>query len=387
MPPAGSAQPTLTVWRAVSGTRQVQAPDAIGHEVLSEFVALPTDERTPMRLAVMLANQATVVQQGAGVALLPADSQFDTARWLRGANPLPPESEAAVQEIATSLRRRTRMPPASGEEVAAAARDLQRGKVLEARERAQRVLVAAAREPARRAEPGGAMEEAVRVYTGANLEMQRREVLRQVPEPAFAFVVEGSGSYVDAFLPQKTQMHIDNSWGGGGQAGLRVRIAPAGVPLLSSVFLLAEIGHYRYGFDDLAGAPFLRAHLTQYTAEFMYRPHVAAQLRPYLRGGFGIFSFTGQVQCPTNWTKVIDDWETGAIFGGGIDVLRVPSLHMRASLGGTYRVLTSKFGPADAPLLQAGCGNNVGIDVHLQDGIYQFDLGGVQVGFMLTFVP
>jgi hypothetical protein len=102
----------------------------------------------------------------------------------------------------------------------------------------------------------------------------------------------------------------------------------------------------------------------------------------------GIYSFSGKVQCGSNsWTQVIDDWETGAIFGGGFDVLRVPSAHLRVSLGGTYRVLTSKFDAWEAPELYAGCGRNVPNDVALDKDYYQFDLGGIQVGLMLTYVP
>jgi hypothetical protein len=387
-PPEGATQPTLTVWRAVPGSRVVQEPAAIGREALEQFIVLPGTERSPMRLAVMLANQGTVVQSGAGVALVPADATFDAARWLRSANPLPPESEKMVQQIASALRKRTRMPPASGEEIVQADRDLQHGKALEARERAQRVLVAAAREPAGRSAPGNIMDEGIRVYTQADLELRRRAALRNVPEPLLALVAEGNASYIDAFLPQKTLMHVDNSWGWGAQGGLRLRVAPSSVPFLSSVFLLTEIGYCHNNFDDLSGNPFLHAGLTQYTFELMYRPRVAAQLRPYLRGGLGIYSFSGEVQCGTlGWHQVIDHTDTGAVFGGGFDVLRVPSAHLRVSLGGTYRVLTSKFDVWEAPELAPGCGQNVPDNVGLEKGYYEFDLGGIQVGIMLTYVP
>ena len=388
-PPAGSAKPTFTVWRATSGERQVQEPQALGSQALDEFVSLPAEERTRMRLAVMLANQGTLAGQGAGVVLVPADPGFDSARWLRGANPLPPESEAALQQIAKAMRKRTRMEPApGGDEILAAAHDLERGKPLEARERAQRAIVSGVREAERRAEPGD-LAEAVRVYSEAESALREREAMQAVPEPFFAFVAEGSASLISAFLPQQSLMNVDDSWGWGAQGGVRVRLAPAGVPVASNLFLLAEIGYFSNEFDDLAGSPFFRSQITQYSAELMYRPRVASQLRPYLRGGVGLFSFTGKARCQLageEWNPVIDRLETGAIFGGGVDVLHVPSLHLRASLNATYRVLHSKFSPDSADAANLDCANNTS-GVELEDGIYNFDLDAVQIGILFTIVP
>src|SRR5262249_43965110 len=84
------------VWlagRAVPGDRPVLPPAILGRRTLDEFTQLDAAERTPMRLAVMLANHATLVHDGAGVVLLSGSVTPDDATWLRCANPLPPASE------------------------------------------------------------------------------------------------------------------------------------------------------------------------------------------------------------------------------------------------------------------------------------------------------
>ena len=251
--------------------------------------------------------------------------------------------------------------------------------------------MAQSREPEHRGEPGQ-VAEAVRIYSAAELELQRREAMRTMPEPFFAIVAEGSASFVQDFLPQQSLMNVQQSWGWGAQGGVRVRLAPAGIRVISNTFLLAEIGYYSNEFDDLAGNPFFQVGLTQYSLEFMYRPPVAAQLRPYLRGGVGFYSFAGKSQCGggssiPDWSTVVNRWETGAIFGGGMDVLRIPSLHLRASVNATYRILHSKFGPESDDFYTMECASNTASDLELEDGIYNLDLDGVQLGIMLTFVP
>ena len=72
----------------------------------------------------------------------------------------------------------------------------------------------------------------------------------------------------------------------------------------------------------------------------------------------------------------------------GMDVLNIPSLHLRASVNATYRILHSKFGTESEDyynLLE--CARNTDPTLKLEDGIYNLDLDGVQLGIMFTFVP
>lgn len=368
----------LVVWRAVPGERPVLSPAVLGRRVTDEFVALPDSQWAPMRLAVMLANQQTLVDPGGGVLLLPA-ADFDPDLWLQRANPLPRISEVAIATVADAIVRRTSIPPETvTDELAAARQHLAQRQYLEAGERARRAMVGAVVSPELRAD-GTTLVEATRVYASALQEQQRTQAQLLSPEPNFAFVVEGMINRIQEFIPQKTLLAVESSTGGVFLAGVRVR-APTTVPVLSDLFLLVEYGVVKNSFEASdTGGEALSTTLQQIGFEVLYRPRVASRLKPFLRGGVGIFPFTAKVPCSDE--NAIDELEVGALLGGGIDFLRVPSLHLRCSVAGSYRIVHSKFLPEEAPLLES-CSN---ADVTLEDGFYDFDLDGWQVGLMLTF--
>jgi hypothetical protein len=355
----------------------VLSPATLGRRVVDEFAALPDSEWAPMRLAAMLANQQTLVDPGAGILLLPAAAGFDANLWLERANPLPQISEAALAVVAEAVTRRAAIPEPDTGELEAAREHLERRQYPEAVERARRAMVGAVVTPEARADRT-ALVEATQVYRSALQEQQRTRTLLLAPEPIFAVVVEGQINRIQEFIPQRTLLSVDSSTGGVFLAGVRVR-APTDVPVLSDLFLLLEYGIVKNRFDSPAtGNEQLSTTIQQIGFELLYRPRVAARLKPFLRGGVGVFPVTAKVSCSTE--NAIDELEVGALFGGGIDFLHVPSLHLRCSVAGSYRILHSKFLPEEAPLIEQ-CSN---VDVPLEKGFYDFDLDGWQVGLMLA---
>lgn len=381
--PAGA--PVLTVWRPVPGQRPVLDPAILGRQVLDEFAELPEAERAPMRLACMLANQSTLVNQGGGITLVPGPATFDAGLWLRHANPLPQGSEAALRGVADGVEHRTRLTRASEGEAARAADLQRRGQYLEAQERARRAMVQAVVDPAARAD-GTGLAAATRTYLEATESLRLQAAAFAKPEALFGLVAEGMLARIDAFLPQNTLLDVEASTGWAFALGVRVRFPIDGVPVLSNSFLLVEYGQVRNGFDAPGGGgEVLATTLQQYTFEVLYRPRVASRLRPFVRGGVGIYPLTGRVHCPEGVQTAFTDTNVGGVFGGGIDFLHLRAQHLRGSIVGTYRIVHAAFDPDSAPLIQ-DCARNSPPDLVLdpQEPYYQFDMDGWQVGMMLT---
>jgi hypothetical protein len=368
----------FVVWRAVSGERPVLSAAVVGRKVLDEFAALPDSAWAPMRLAVMLANQQTLVVLGGGILLVPAPHDFDSDLWLVSANPMPRGSEAALAAVVQAIVERTSIPPATAEdELRAAQEQLERRRYPEAVELAQRAMVAAVVNPQARSE-GATLVAATRTDLQARQEQRLRRSRLLAPEPLVGIVVEAQVNRIEAFLPQKTMLRVDSSTGYCFLGGIRLRAPVNDIPVLSEIFLVAEYGIIKNTFvDPQGGAEVLKTTLQQVSFELMYRPRVESVLRPFLRGGVGIFPFSA-TGCSTE--KVISRTEFGGVIGGGLDFYHIPAWNLRASVVGSYRLLHSKFNPDYAPLLER-CTN---AGVPLEDGFYDFDLDGWQVGLMLT---
>jgi hypothetical protein len=369
------------VWRTVPGERPVLPPSTVGTQVIDEFVALDALQHTPMRLATMLANQWTLVQQGAGVVLVPSPVAFDSNTWLGRANPLPAASETALRVVTDGVRSRSGLADVPEGDLQAARDHLERKQYLEAVERARRAMVSAVLEPEARAD-ATIVAAAADVYVKAQAADRQHRAALLESEPLFGIVLEAQVNRIQSFLPQLTQLDVDASTGSVFLAGVQLRF-PFDVRVLSDFFLLVEYGVVQNSFDARGGGvEVLSTKLQQIGFELMYRPRVASRLKPFVRAGVGLFPFTAR--CDRSSGNAIDEMEVGGLIGGGIDVWRVSSLHMRTSIVGSYRIVHSKFLPEEAPLFDV-CRNASQVD--LENGYYDFDLDGWQVGLMLTFEP
>jgi len=398
----GATAVTWTVWRYVPGDRPVLAPAVLGRRTLDEFTALAPAERTPMRLALMLANRATLVRDGAGVLLLPPAASGDDAAWLRCANPMPAVSESALAEVSTALLKRVRIPPATGGEAAAARADLDARRFVEAEEHARRALLEIARDPARRA-PGPEFDRALAMYVDAQESAAREREDLLAPEARFGFVAEGQVGRIQAFPAQHTLHVVDNSTGWAWAAGIRLGWPGGGPAVLADFSLLAEYGQVRNTFESLATGPGcgeeaadgqsgvggFSSTLQQITGEILYRPRVASRLKPYLRGGVGAFPLRMLVQAREGYRVAFERTNVGFVAGGGIDMLRIPAAHLRVGVGGTYRVLKYKIAKENAPEVASTQNTECSVitTVDNNDALYLFDMDGWQVGLMLTFEP
>jgi len=372
---------TWTVWRNVAGQRPVLAPAILGRRTLEEFVVLPKPERTAMRLAVMLANHATLVNDGAGVLLVSAAavaaSSADDAAWLRCANPLPGGSEAALVEVAQAVENRVLLQHASQGELVAAQERLAHGDFTEAEERSRRALLQIVRDPARRSGDAD-FDTAVTTYIDAQNGAQRLRAELLAPEPRLSLVLEGQTGRIQAFLPQETLLQVANSRNWAGAIGVRVG-APAS--FAAELSLLVEYGQIRTTFEDPDGNAVLRTTLHKLTGEVLYRPRVASRLKPNLRLGAGIFPISARIVCAGEERIAFERTNPGFVAGGGIDVLRIPSHRLRVTVTGTYRMLKYKFLPENAPAIE-GCRNTLPILV-LSGPLYTFDMDGWNAGLAI----
>lgn len=382
-----AAGAVFTVWRRLPGERPVVQPAVLARHVVDEFVGFAAEERTPMRFALMLANQRTLVRDGAGVVLVPAPEHEEA--WLRLAIPLPEASEAALRELADAVRRRTRLPLAAGGELAAAKAALGRNRFLEAQERARRAAVEAVLDPASRGDRSR-LDPILAVYVDARERAHRqRELLLQPPAP-LAFVLEGQIGRIQPFLPQKTLLTVENSTSWAFALGARWRPPLEGVPVLRDLLLLAEYGQARNTFRSppdpervfFPGTDVLSTTLQQISLELLYRPRVPTRLRPHLRGGVGVFPFSGRVTRDGLECTQLDDIEPGWLVGAGFDVLQWRATGLRASIVGTYRVVHFRIPYGDAPLLDLCRNTNPEI---LAPDVYEFDMDGWQVGLQLAY--
>jgi hypothetical protein len=328
------AAAVFTVWRGVDGPRPVLASDAIGRQVVDEFVGLPAGERTPMRLALMLANQATLVQEGAGVLLVPRPATPDEdAVWLRLANPLPPASEQAQRAVGQAVLSAARLPPLTTSELDAAEAALASGRFDEAEARARRALLLHAGEPENRSERQPT-ERAVQVLIEARRGARAHRTLLLAVDPRFGIVIEGHLNHIQRLLMQDTLVDLGASRGGAFAGGVRLRL-----PWLPPLSLLLEYGQLRNDFQGSFGEARLEATVHQVSAELLYRPRVASRLRPFLRAGAGLFATRAAIGCIGSPAVAVEATDPGALVGGGLDVLRLASHGIRISATGTYRIL------------------------------------------------
>jgi len=152
------------------------------------------------------------------------------------------------------------------------------------------------------------------------------------------------------------------------------------------MFLLAKYGQLHHSFEDVDGREILATTMHQVSAELLYRPRVASRLRPFVSAGIGAFPLEGRVHCPEE-VLAFRDTEVGGLFGGGLDFFALRAWNLRGSILGSYRILHAKFAVDSAPLL-FDCARNTPPDFGLDDldnGYYEFDMDGWQVGFMLTY--
>ncbi len=341
---------TWTVWRNVAGQRPVLTPAILGRRTLEEFVVLPPTERTAMRLAVMLANHATLVNAGAGVLLVSGagTSGTDDAAWIRFANPLPGGSEAALIEVAQATEQRVLIGPAPQGELAAAQERLAHNDYIEAEERSRRALLQIVRDPGRRASDAD-FDTAVTTYIAAQTGAARVRAELLAPEPRLSVILEGQAGRIQAFLPQETLLQTSNSGNWAGAIGVRVG---APVSLGSELSLLFEYGQIRNTFDGPDGNAVFRTTLHKVTGEVMYRPRVASRLKPNLRLGAGAFPISARIVRDGVEHTAFERTNLGFVAGGGIDVLRIPSRHFRVTVNGAYRLLKYKLLPASAPNIE-----------------------------------
>ncbi|MFQ5599245.1 MAG: hypothetical protein ACE5G2_01685 [Candidatus Krumholzibacteriia bacterium] len=387
---------TLTVLRRLPGERPVLPPEVIGRQVLGQFVELPEAERTPMRLARMLANQQTLVKDGVGVILVPAGAGRQDAEWLRVASPMPPASEAAIQQVRDALLERARLPRIEGTEAEAAARALRDGKHLEALERATRAMAIYVGEVANREkrDPLDALV-AIHVVASAAVDQERRELMS--PGARFGVVLEGSFHHIDELLPQNTLLAIESSnafaFNVGLSVGLFLNTPTGGPPILRDLRFLVEYGLALNTFEgsqgDLTtgtpGEPRLKTTLHRQSFEFLYRPRVLSRLRPLLRGGPAVFTVRARVFDDDGFeTEEVVKTDLGWIVGAGIDFIYLKDQGLRGTLVGTYRVLDYKFLPQNHRGWEEAR-NVLSDQVELENGIYKLDLDGWQLGAMLTY--
>lgn len=377
-----------TVWRRVPGDRPVLAPVILGRRTLDEFIALSPAERTPMRLVRMLANRATLVRDGAGVLLVPEPAAGDDGDWLRLANPMPAASESALAAVSTALLKRVRIPAAAAGEAAAARADLEAQRYVEAEEHARRALLDIIRDPAQRA-PSPEFDHALGMYIDAQVSAARERTELLAPETRFAFVAEGGAGRIQAFPAQHTLHVVDNSTASAWAAGVRLGWPGDSPRLLADFSLLAEYGQVRNTFDGRGGTGGFASTLQQITGEILYRPRVASRLKPYLRGGVGAFPLRMRVQAPEGYRLAFERTNFGFVAGGGIDVLRIPSAHLRVGLGGTYRNLKYRVAKDRAPEVERTRNTDLTVITTVDDSqaLLLFDMDGWQVGLMLTFEP
>jgi len=393
----GDAAPVLTVWREFPGEQPIVDLDEAGQVVLREFTRLPVEERAPMRLAVMLANQGTLIHSGAGVVLIPATN--DSEAWLRYANPLPAASETALRSMVRALGGRKQGVAASDREIEKGRTAMNKRDYLTAQDRALKALVLAVEEPPARAE-AGRVTAATALYLDAQQRFAEERARLLAPQSRFGFVFEGGADRIAGFLPQETLLTVDGSTAPALAAGVRVRLptgfeSARGRPWLQGVHLLLMYGLTMGQFDskqvrsDLIvpeGVPVLETTLHRFSAEILYEPTIATRLRPFFRGGVGAYPLRAYEQCPgsqsTQESLAVSSTEVGWLVGGGFDCFRLQDIGLRGSLGATYRFLTYEFA-GSAPPAWEDCETQ--LELRLDDAGYKLDMSGWQLAFMLRY--
>ncbi len=366
-PGAVQAVPTLTVLRHVPGERPRLPPAVLGRQTLDQWRQLPEPQRTPMRLARMLANQLRLVQDGVGLMLLPAARNQDDVAWLTFATPMPGPWEAALQETHIAIVERANLPAAEGGEAEAASRLLSQHDYVEAYERAQRALVEYVSVPEKRGQRQ-AFDEVVTVYLRAarGLESERREV--QAPGSRFAIVLEPMFSSSTEPLSQDIFFNVDRSndfqIAVGWNTSLHWPSPDGGWPVLRDLDLLVEYSNTRRSYDgphaeeELPVGQGLEPPVTErltvtdhrISFELTYRPSLRSRLRPMLRGGPALFMATAHAIDENGVERDQHDMMTwGWVVGGGIDLFRHRASGLRTSVVGSYQIVTHEFCTGEVP--------------------------------------
>jgi len=348
--PGDDAPPCLTVWHETPVRPVVLPPALIAEKTIDRFAGLPEAERTPMHLAVLLANDLTYSKDGFGVVLLPDAGSYDDLRWRHCANPMPPPSEAALREAATSLQQR--LPEAisnPAEQRRAMQSALARRQDAEAAGWARNLLISGILDPRARENPH-AIDDELRAYMETTQRLASERKQRLAPEPRIAIVAE-------VLLGQLESPGMEASTSLGAGLGLRVRPFPLRGARWSSdldrVHLLVEYGREQHTWEGPGGIPVSKAELQAASLELVYRPGWHVRLRPSLRAGVGRFTLeASKPDSPGSerWVTSFDQTAFGWIFGGALDLLYLEQIGLRAALTGGIRMLRYE----DAPLQMNG---------------------------------
>ena len=349
-------QPTYTVLRAVSGERPVLTPEVLGVQVLREFANLDVAERTPMRLARMVANQQTLVRDGIGVVLVPAGAS--DSEWLRVANPLPAASETALREVTDAVVRRTSL-AGSASEAEAARHALTTYSYFEARERAARALLQLVVDPDSRVarQPLDAL---VHVFQEASRGVESERRVLMAAGSRFGVYAQAAFHHVKRNLPQNTMLLLDGSNSVSISAGVRTGLfwqsERGGWPLWRDLHLLTSYGYSRHTFQgpplqqQPGSEPRMRTRLHRLSTELMYRPRVLSRLRPHFRGGPAAYHVTaGAYDTNDRLRHQHQSWELGWILGGGIDAFASRTRRLRLTVTGDYQIVSTQFCADVAP--------------------------------------
>lgn len=380
-----------TVLRQLPGERPVLEAAIVGRQMLTEFVALPASQRTPMRLTRMVANAWTLMRRGTGVLLLPTHSGHEDAQWLQHANPLPAPSEEGVQQVEAAVTSRTELPQVDDTEAAAAQQALQQGNALVAQERASRALMQWVVDPQGR-QRSAEFSALVELYISAvrEYDWQRKEFL--TPSPLFGVFLEGSTASVQALLPQHTLIAVENSNGVAVRGGVRMR-------LLRWFDLMASYGIQKNTWNDEEGREKISTTLQPILLELAYRPMLLSRLKPVLRVGGGLYILETSV-FKDDGTEVAraQDYAGGLEFGGGVDAFYWKRGKLRGTIQVSFRLLSLTYLACeqdcatvnwpDAANLPPGSDfdpNNPLAFLELDNPIrYKIDMNGWTLGFMLT---
>jgi hypothetical protein len=380
------ADTTFVVWRSVPGERPVLESSVLGRQTLDEFAALPPAEHIATRLAIMLANRATLVREGAGLVFVPPVPPTDVAAWERAGALLPSGSEAALQEVTRAVNERVLLPPAPHGELQEARAKLASHDYLEAAERAQRAVLEVVADPARRTARAD-FDAAVATFLTARQAERQYQAQLLAPEPRLGILLEGRVGRIQAFLPQHTLLEVENATSLGFAAGLRLGWPFGPIKVLDDFSLVVEYGFTSADFDDERGVTILSTILHEANFELLYRPRVAARLKPYLRAGGGAHYIDANIHDDGVAYPAFDRVAPAWLFGGGIDVFRWTAARMRVSIGGSYRLLTYTFPVEAAPNIELHRNTLpiLQLDVDGHDDRYRFDMSGWQAGIMLSF--
>jgi len=407
--PAAQDNLTLTVVRRVPGERPRLPPVVLARQTLDEWLGLPEPQRSPMRLARMLANQQRLVQDGVGLLLLPAARNQDDAAWSTFATPMPGPWELALQEMRTAIFARTALPAVEGSEAEAASRLLAQHEYLEAHERAQRAIIDHVSVPEKRAQRQE-FDSIVAVYLQAlqGLEGERREV--QSAGARFALVLELMFSSSTVPLSQDIFLNVDRSNDFQFAVGWNTSLhsSPAGGwPVLRDLDLLVEYANtFRsydgpHGEDELPVGQGVEPPVTErmdvidhrFSFELTYRPSMRSRLRPMLRGGPALFLATARAFDQNGVERdQADMMQWGWVLGGGVDLFHRPTSRVRTSLVGSYQIVSCEFCASEAPQWESASN----IEQFKLDEIprfvcidgstgYKLKLDAWQVGLMLAY--